>query len=87
MKEGFQPKWESLQQGDRFKLSDKNISGTGKLHFSTTKEKKKKKRSYFLAEILIQKHDREGKLLPLVYSAWSKPTHIGQRPSKSLRLN
>lgn len=44
MKEGFQPKWESLQQGDRFKLSDKNISGTGKLHFSTTKEKKKKKK-------------------------------------------
>lgn len=52
VKEGFQPKWESLQQRDRFKLSDKNILGTRKLHFSTTKEKKKI-RNYFLAEILI----------------------------------
>lgn len=64
VKEGFQPKWESLQQRDRFKLSDKNILGTRKLHFSTTKEKKKI-RNYFLAEILIQKHDEKANCFPL----------------------
>lgn len=83
VKEGFQPKWESLQQKDHFKLSDKNILGEGKLHFSTTKEKKKT----LPARNSDSETRQEGKLLPPVYTAWSKPTHVGQRPSKSLRLN
>lgn len=83
VKEGFQPKWESLQQRDHFKLSDKNILGKGKLHFSTTEENKKP----LPARNSDSETRQEGKLLPPVYAAWSKPTHIGQRPSESLRLN
>lgn len=61
MKEGFQPKWESLQQRDHFKLSDKNLSGEGKLHFPTTEENTKK---HFLPEILIQKQDKKANCIP-----------------------
>lgn len=75
MKEGFQPKWESLQQRDLFKLSDKNILGEGKLHFSTAEEKKRKKKTKknFLTEILIQKHDKKAnrQIAFPVYAAWS----------------
>lgn len=85
MKEGFQPKWESLQQRDHFKLSDKNLSGEGKLHFPTTEENNKK--NPLPARNSDSETRQEGKLLPPVYPAWSKPTHIGQRPGKSLRLN